>query len=318
MSLLTLLRGKTGLQETKEGHQGSELSVFHHLCPHFRFVHYKWLLHWLEEGHDPKDFLYCLRQKQKEWKKQQAPLLDFLETHPHWVREVQAYIEELKEKQVHLLYPGHPDYPRSFLELSSPPMALLYRGSPCWKNESRLLSVVGSREPQEVSLLWMEEHLAPLIKEEEVVIVSGGARGIDKKAHWLALRQEKPTLVFLPSGLENPYPAQVQDWLGEVFRCQGAVVSEFPLDASMRKCHFPQRNRLIAQISPTTLVVEARQRSGSMITAQRAVEQNREVITLPAFPLDFPFQGNVQLLFDGASMVRDFADLRALFKANSE
>ena len=82
----------------------------------------------------------------------------------------------------------------------------------------------------------------------------------------------------------------------------------------MYKNHFPQRNRLIAQISPHTLVVEAKKNSGSMSTAQMAIQQNREVITLPAFPQDFPFHGNLQLLFDGASMVRDLIDLKGILQ----
>lgn len=214
----------------------------------------------------------------------------------------------------HLLTPSHPDYPESFRRSIDPPLTLTVRG-----NLQTLslpgLAVVGTREPTMDSLHWMESELGAFCREQRVPIFSGGARGIDQKAHSVALRHGSATVVFLPSGIENAYPADIVKWFKPILEGGGAIVSEYPAREVMRKAHFHQRNRLIAAAGVATLVVEAKIRSGTLITAMRAAEIGRPLLALPGHPLNPHFGGNLQLLAEGATMVRQSEDLTLFWQA---
>jgi DNA processing protein len=212
---------------------------------------------------------------------------------------------------VRILYPGHKDYPFDPKTIRNCPQFLSCLGEVCW-NSRHLVSVIGSREPSSAALAWMDLHLSEFLKSNDVVLVSGGARGVDQKAHFLALRAQKPTVVFLPSGLAQPYPAEWKSWHKEVVRSGGALISTFSPFQGVRKHHFEQRNQLIAAIGQLLLVVEARRRSGSSMTARLAKEINRTICCLPGSPMDSRCFGNLDLLFDGALPIRDASDLGVL------
>jgi DNA processing protein len=128
--------------------------------------------------------------------------------------------------------------------------------------------------------------------------------------HRLALRSQNSTVVILPSGLKELYPRSLQSWIGR----EGVLfVTEYPDDLKMFKSHFYDRNRIIVALSPITLVVQASEKSGSMISARLAMDLGRRVLTLPASPMDRAFAGNNMLLFDGAEMVRNRQDLLGIF-----
>jgi DNA processing protein len=210
-----------------------------------------------------------------------------------------------------VLYPGHADYPFNQNHLETPPKFLSYIGAPAWKN-NRCVAVVGSREPSRDSLAWMETHLSEFIRKTQTVTVSGGARGIDQKAHLISLRAKHPTIVFLPSGLGNPYPQEWREWQSEVLASGGAVVSTYLPMQQIRRRHFEERNRLIAALGVFTFVVEARRKSGSSMTARLAREINRAVCCLPGSPTDPRCAGTVDLLFEGGQPIRDAHDLESL------
>lgn len=201
--------------------------------------------------------------------------------------------------------------PRGFRRMADPPLTLTY-----WGDVSALgrpaLSVVGSREPRAETLEWMDLELGEFLTREEAVLVSGGARGVDQRAHQLALRAKRPTMVVLPSGVENAYPSTWKAWQPWIERSGGCLVSEYPAAWPMRKNHFHHRNRLIAAWGLITLVVEARVRSGTLITAMRAAELGRPLCVLPGAAWDPAFEGNLQLLSEGATLLRQAEDL-ALF-----
>lgn len=211
---------------------------------------------------------------------------------------------------------GDPDYPSQLLECIDPPLLLSVLGAPeaLWE---RGLSVVGSREPGRESLQWMEMELSRFLKRHQPTVISGGARGVDQKAHSVALRARCPTIAFLPSGLLAPYPADLSRWFGEIVEGGGAVVSEYPLYMPMRKAHFHHRNRLIAALGKAVLVVEAKTFSGSLITATRAAEIGRPIFALPGAPWDPRFSGNLQLVMEGANWVMGAEDLSLFWQAES-
>jgi DNA processing protein len=228
------------------------------------------------------------------------------------LRKADEVVEWCKANKATILYPGHPDYPEAFMRREKPPLFLSQWGGPVWRSHTPL-AVVGSRDPSHRALEWMDAHLVNLLrKRRDVAIVSGGARGIDQRAHLVSLRLKQPTIVFLPSGLATPYPSEIMDWINSILSVGGAIMSHYHPHQQVRKRHFEGRNRLIAALGKVCLIVEARRRSGSMMTARLARDQDRTVCVVPAFPDDPCAAGGVDLLFDGAMPIRDADDLTLL------
>lgn len=237
-------------------------------------------------------------------------LKNYISENPFWFKEGYRIIEWCNKNNADVLLYGEPDYPKEFYLLNDPPLILSYQGLPVWKNRN-MLSVVGSRHPSPKSLDWMDQHLAPLVREG-LCLVSGAARGIDQRAHLISIRNKTPTVAFLPAGLDQIYPKEFSVWRDKITDHGGALVSEYSPFQSMRKHHFLERNRMIARLGRCLLVVEARAQSGSSMTARLAIENSQSVCVLPAFPNDQNFRGSVDLLFTGAFPIRDAIDLKQL------
>ena len=245
---------------------------------------------------------------------QSKRLYQYLKSENSWDSQAKKELEWCASRQIHLTVPGDEDYP--FDSLEEPPLLISYLGTPCWK-ERRCLSVVGSREPGAESLLWMETYLSKLLKTSEWTLVSGGARGVDQKAHAISIQSTQPTLSILPSGLGEFYPPSFQTWLPHILAHGGAVMSSFSPHCQIRKYHFYKRNLLIAGISEVVFIVEARRKSGSLLTAKHALDLGKPICTLPGSPLNQKVLGNLDLLADGAIMIRDDQDLHALHALNT-
>lgn len=229
----------------------------------------------------------------------------------------QDVLEWSRKKNVRILYPSHPSYPSAFLHLENPPLFLACQGEPPWR-ERTCLSIVGSREPTFEALSWMDLQISRLLaRVPSLVTVSGGARGIDSRAHLLSLRAGRPTVVFLPSGLAEPFPPEMKELENEILEAGGCILSEFAPFQRVRKHHFLQRNRMIASLSNVLFVVEARRRSGSTLTARLAREMGRTICVLPSFPGHPKSAGTLDLLFDGAFPIRDAEDLETLIGLTS-
>jgi DNA processing protein len=233
-------------------------------------------------------------------------------TTPQEREEIRTSHWRAVEKGQILIYPGHEFYPASFFALESPPFLLAMQGSPIWLG-CEALSVVGSREPSSASLNWLELHLAEFCRQGNPCIVSGGARGVDQKAHAVAMRTGRPTVAFVPSGLNEIYPHSLQSWVQEIQSTGGCLLSEYESSVSMKKHYFAQRNRLIAALGKALFLIEARKRSGTYLTAQKALEQSKPVWVLPGHPMDLGMSGSLDLLHEGATPVRDALDLVQLF-----
>lgn len=199
-------------------------------------------------------------------------------------------------------------YPQSFYLMKDPPWALSCIGSVEALTGPRILSVVGSREPWSGALEWMDLNLNQFVTQGWT-LASGGARGVDWKVHQICLRRQKPTLIFLPSGLLKMYP---QSWLklqDDVKSCGGVLVTEFPDKFEMKKYSFGFRNRLIAQIGRAVLIIEAKQKSGTLMTGYQALEAGREVFVVPSHPQLLTSFGGYDLLRQGAQWVANADDL---------
>ena len=232
----------------------------------------------------------------------------YLKGNTEWYKRASLEAKKIRSYNANLVYPGHCDYPKLFLQLACPPLALVYLGHPIW-NQLSGLAVVGSRSPSDLSLAWMEEHLARFLARNEVFLLSGAARGIDQRAHAIALRVGRPTVAIIPSGFEKIYPPEFKQWVYEIIRGNGAVLSEYSIDQLMYKNLFCQRNRLIAGMTEKVFIVEAARKSGTIMTANYALEQDRDVAVLPSHPGVGRCLGGIDLLSQGAKLIVEEADL---------
>lgn len=218
--------------------------------------------------------------------------------------------EELKKENIKVISLDDEKYPRLLKEIYDPPALLYYKGRLEVDLDSFPLAVVGSRKITAYGRQAVEEIVAPLA-QQGLTIVSGLAFGVDALAHEITLQQNGRTIAVLGSGLDeaNIYPVQNRELARRVIESGGAVISEFPLGTLPLRFNFPVRNRIISGLSLGTLVIEAAEDSGSLITAKSSLEQNREVFSVPGSifsPLSF---GPNNLLKMGARVVTSANDI---------
>jgi DNA processing protein len=207
---------------------------------------------------------------------------------------------------VHVLHIQDPRYPCPLQRIHDPPPVLYVKGQ-ITRAHGLSLAIVGSRQ---CSLYGQEQaaRLAHLLAASGFTIVSGMARGIDAGAHQGALSAGGQTLAIQGCGLARIYPSEHKSLFHRI-TANGACISELPMDAEVLPEHFPARNRIIAGLSLGTLVVEAGLRSGAMITARLALENNREVLAIPG-RIDSPLsRGPHKLLKQGAVLVDSINDV---------
>lgn len=200
-------------------------------------------------------------------------------------------------------------YPLALRDLADAPPVLSVDGALDF-DSAPVLAVVGARHSSVASESWMRRFLPAIA--HHCIIVSGGARGIDELAHAIAVGESRPTAVVLPTGLLRPYPNEWRMKRESVLKAGGAFISEYPPDTEIRSWHFEKRNRLIAALADVVLVVEARSRSGTAITARHAMNLGRGIATLPWFPTDPRGEFCNELLSRGAAPIRDSSDLASL------
>ncbi|MFA5271518.1 MAG: DNA-processing protein DprA [Candidatus Omnitrophota bacterium] len=197
------------------------------------------------------------------------------------------------------------DYPKLLKEISNPPIVLYIKGNVASLNDF-IFSIVGTRIPS-IYGLNMSENFASRLASLGVTIISGLARGIDTAAHKGALKTGK-TIAVLGSGILNVYPKENKR-LSDLISENGALISEFPLLEPPLKENFPRRNRIVSGLAAGVLVIEAAERSGALITAHCALEQNREVFALPG-KIDSPLSKGTHILIkEGAKLVDSIADI---------
>lgn len=193
---------------------------------------------------------------------------------------------------------GEPEYPKYLRIIAAAPPILCIRGATSVFNRPAV-AIVGSRNAS-ASGLKMAEQLAQGLGREHCVVVSGLARGIDARAHRSSLNTG--TVAVLAGGHDKLYPAEHAELLDAILE-KGAVVTEMPMGWEPRGRDFPRRNRIISGLSIGVIVVEAANRSGSLITARFATEQGRDVFAVPGSPLDPRAEGTNDLIREGATLI---------------
>lgn len=220
-------------------------------------------------------------------------------------RRAEAEVRACAALGARLLTLDDPAYPDLVREIADPPPVLYVLGE--LAPDPVRIAVVGSRRPTAYGSR-VARALGARLAERGVEVVSGGARGIDSRAHEGALEAAGRTVAVLGSGLARLYPPE-NEALFRRIACSGAVVSEFPLEAPPKAEHFPRRNRLLAALAHGVVVVEAASRSGALGTAAHALEQGREVMAVPG-PVDSDRSvGCHRLIQQGAKLVHEAEDV---------
>lgn len=207
----------------------------------------------------------------------------------------------------HILHWQDTLYPPLLREIASPPLILFVEGDVCLLQANQL-AMVGARQPSPMGL-EIAYRFANELSQKGVAIISGLARGIDGASHRGCLAAGGKTIAVLGSGIAQIYPYQHKELASQIVEKGGALVSEFFPSASPRAEHFPRRNRIISGLSLGVIVIEAAIKSGSLITARYALEQGREVFSVPGSIANPLSRGCHALLKEGAILVESSHDI---------
>ena len=222
-------------------------------------------------------------------------------------KEFDSIIEETEKKNIKILSITDDEYPSNLKKIFDAPVLLYYKGK-LFKEDKYSLSIVGTRTPTEYGRNVCE-RLTKDISELGIPVVSGLAKGIDSIAHRVALENDNTTYAVLGSGVDVIYPKDNKRLYDSIVE-KGAVISEFEIGASPDKVNFPRRNRIISGISVGTLIVESGLRGGSLITGSFALDQNKEVFSIPGYIYSKKSEGSNELIKNGqAKLVTKVDDI---------
>lgn len=213
-------------------------------------------------------------------------------------------LAQIRASDARLVVRGEADYPPALAHIADAPPVLVVKGHGHMLRRPTV-AIVGARNASANGARFARE-LAAALGQEDLVIASGLARGIDAAAHQGAL--SSGTIAVVAGGIDVIYPPEHADLFGEIVET-GAAISEMPLGAVPQARHFPRRNRLVSGMAYATVVIEAAPRSGSLITARLANEQGREVLAVPGSPLDPRCRGTNNLIRSGATLCEGAADV---------
>ena len=219
---------------------------------------------------------------------------------------VDAELEQIVRAGVRLVTQADSEYPKNLTHIHDPPPFVYIRGS-LEPQDQVAVAIVGARSASPYGR-DVTRQLARDLAHRRVTVVSGLARGIDAEAHRAALEAGGRTIGVLGSGLDVLYPSEHRR-LAQDMTQHGAVISEFALGSQPEAGNFPYRNRVISGLSLGTVVIEAAEKSGSLITARCALEQNREVFAVPGHITASRSRGPHDLIKQGAKLVESVEDI---------
>lgn len=220
------------------------------------------------------------------------------------------YVKVMEKNNIELILCNDKRYPLSLNEIDDKPVCLYVRGNLGNLYED-CIAIVGSREASEYGKS-VARRFAKEIADRNVNVVSGLARGIDKYAHLGALEScIGKTIAVLGTGVlnEDIYPLQNKKVFERILESGGTIISEFKLGTKPERYNFPYRNRIISGLSKKVLVVESSEKSGSLITANYALEQGKDVFAVPGNITSDKSLGTNKLIFEGANIARNVEDI---------
>ena len=224
---------------------------------------------------------------------------------------IENFKKTLVEKNIRTISVDEINYPSLLKQIYLPPPLLYYQGSLDFFKQPTI-AVVGTRQPS-----YYGKQVANSIVRELTklgfIIISGLAVGIDGIAHTTTLNAQGNTIAVLGSGLNCIYPSQNKLLAKDIIK-YGCLISEFSPDTPPHKSNFPRRNRIIAGLAQATLVIEASKKSGALITAHYALQENRDVMAIPGNIFSPLSQGTNDLIKQGASLITDISDIISILR----
>lgn len=229
------------------------------------------------------------------------------------IPQAAATLSYCESMGISVITPENKEYPVNLWNIPDPPTVLFVKGIMPDFNNCLSIAVVGSRKTSDLCLKTAN-RISYELSENGVVVVSGGAVGIDTEAHKGAMLSCTPTVAVLGCGLEFPYLMENELLRQKIVRKGGALITEYPPSMGVTKGTFQARNRIISGLCNGTLIVSAEKKSGTMITARRAAEQNRDIFAVPGNP-ELPIsEGPNALIKNGATAVTKAQDILDFYK----
>lgn len=242
--------------------------------------------------------IYHLPENEMKWLLSERQIHDFTSSRKHW--DILGEYQKLKEKGIHFFPYAHPDYPAALRKIPDPPAAVYVRGrlpDPC----CRTVAVIGTRKCSGYGST-MAGQLGTALAQAQIQVVSGMARGIDGIGQRAVVEAGGRTFAVLGCGVDVSYPPENRR-LYDMIMERGGILSEYTPGTMPKAQLFPPRNRLISGLSEAVIVVEAREKSGTMITVDMALEQGKDVYAIPGRLVDSLSGGCNRLIKQGAGVV---------------
>lgn len=193
---------------------------------------------------------------------------------------LEQYIEYMEKYHIGIINILEEDYPEKLKNIYDSPIVLYYKGNKKLINSNKMIAIVGCRNcsiyGEEVSKKFAHD-----LAKEGICVISGLAKGIDSRAHLGALKEKGKTIAVLGSGLDRIYPSENIKLYNEIVKNGGLILSEYVIGTNANRMNFPARNRIISGLSDGVLVIEAKEKSGTLITVDFALEQGKEVYVVP-------------------------------------
>ena len=215
--------------------------------------------------------------------------------------------QKMKEKNINIITIKDKDYPKKLKQIYDPPMVLYYKGNKEILGEFSI-GIIGCRECTKYGEETAKK-IAYSLTKKQINIVSGLARGIDTFSHIGCLRAGGKTIAIVGNGLDNIYPYENQKVVSEILNKKGIVLSEYPIGTKPNPNNFPARNRIISALSDGIVVVEAKQKSGTLITVDFALEQGKNVYVVPGNINSENSKGTNELIKQGAKLITCLDDI---------
>lgn len=222
-------------------------------------------------------------------------------------KDLDRHIEYMYKHNIQIITIKDERYPQRLKQIYDPPIAIYLIGNENILNDMNI-AIIGCRECSEYGKNTARD-LAYNISKHKINIVSGLAKGIDSEAHIGTLQANEKTIAVLGNGLDVIYPKENINIAKQIIEHNGTVVSEYPLGIKPEKKNFPERNRIVSGISKGIIVVEAKEKSGTLITVDFALEQGRDVFVVPGNIDSINSLGTNELIKQGAKLITSYEDI---------
>ena len=221
--------------------------------------------------------------------------------------ELNDYLQKMKKENVDIITIEDDEYPRILKNIYDYPISLYIKGNKKILN-NKSIGIVGCRIASEYGIK-VAQYFAYKLAQKGLNIISGLAKGIDSNSHIGAIKAKGITIGIVGNGLDIVYPKENYKLYSEILKNDGAIISEYPLGTKPEKINFPARNRIISGMSNGIIVVEAKKKSGTLITVDCALEQGRDVYVVPGNINSANSLGTNELIKQGAKMVTKYDDI---------